>query len=101
MGWVCADKVGMSGSVGRISNCVTQFSFAAGAASQRNSTAQVQHLSYTDESQASKLALGSDSSRIVYLEESGRLKIDIFNLELCDAARLKVPTDLEAAYAAE
>jgi len=30
-----------------------------------------------------------------------RLKIVIFNLELCDAAHPKVPTDLDAACAAE
>ena len=39
--------------------------------------------------------------RLYVLEGSGRLKIDIFNLELCDAARPKVPTDLDAACAAE
>jgi len=30
-----------------------------------------------------------------------RLKIVIFNLGICDAARPKVPTDLDAACAAE
>jgi len=30
-----------------------------------------------------------------------RLKIVIFNLGICDAARPKVPTHLDAAYAAE
>ena len=30
-----------------------------------------------------------------------RLKIEIFNLGICDAARPKVPTDLDAACAAE
>ena len=39
--------------------------------------------------------------RLYVLEGSGRLKIDIFNLGLCDAARPKVPTDLDAACAAE
>ncbi len=39
--------------------------------------------------------------RLYVLEGSGRLKIDIFNLELCDAAHPKVPTDLDAACAAE
>jgi len=41
---------------------------------------------------------GDTEKRLAYGE---RLKIIIFNLGICDAARPKVPTDLDAACAAE